>query len=397
MIRLDTETVLRQGTPSDFDSASTLLEARGVPADAVDFERLVQDPETGWGHVGVVEHRGRVVATASWLDQTIELGDVTLPAGQIELVATEVGHEGRGHVRALMHWCHQRMAERAHLLQIMVGIPYFYRRFGYEYSIPMHPYAAVQALGGSDSDVVVRRATTDDIAIMERLQRAAQSPHPVRVPRSAAQWRWVVDRDGSAQYLAIRAGVPVGTARWTEPEDGDVAIAEIVSDTPATTRALLDAAANQPGTASASVMLRPGVPGLHDACGAPEAPGWYYVRLPSLASLWDRLRPVFDSRLANSEFAGLDQDLLISWWRGHLRAPIASGRIGAAIAGGAFQAPVSQGGSGVPPDALGRMIFSDGALAVEARYPDCFLGSQRDLMHVLFPPVTSDVLSWYLP
>ncbi|MGH8774310.1 MAG: GNAT family N-acetyltransferase [Jiangellaceae bacterium] len=63
------------------------------------------------------------------LDETVFLGGVEIPAGQVELVATDVEYEGRGLVRALMGWAHERSAERGQLVEVMIGIPYFYRLF----------------------------------------------------------------------------------------------------------------------------------------------------------------------------------------------------------------------------------------------------------------------------
>ncbi len=47
-----------------------------------------------------------------------------------------------------MTWAHERSAARGHVLQIMIGIPYFYRLFGYEYAIDIpsaHPLAVPPA------------------------------------------------------------------------------------------------------------------------------------------------------------------------------------------------------------------------------------------------------------
>jgi predicted N-acetyltransferase YhbS len=88
----------------------------------------------------------RVVSTATLLDETLTLAGVPIAAGQVELVATDRAYEGRGLVRALMGWAHERSARRGHLAQVMIGIPYFYRRFGYQYSIVLPQARAVHAV-----------------------------------------------------------------------------------------------------------------------------------------------------------------------------------------------------------------------------------------------------------
>ena len=131
--------LLRQAVPSDLEQIGELLTERGEPDDAVDHRLVVEDPEAGWESCAVVLDGDRVVSTATLLDERLYLGDVELPAGQVELVATARDHEGRGLVRALMAWAHARSADRGHVVQVMIGIPYFYRLFGYEYAIDIPP------------------------------------------------------------------------------------------------------------------------------------------------------------------------------------------------------------------------------------------------------------------
>ena len=130
---------LRTAREDDVPQIAALLAERGEPADADDLRLVVDDPDAGLDAVAVVVDGDRVVSTATLLDETLHVrhpaGAVELPAGQVELVATDRAYEGRGLVRALMGWAHERSAARGHDLQVMIGIPYFYRRFGYEYAI----------------------------------------------------------------------------------------------------------------------------------------------------------------------------------------------------------------------------------------------------------------------
>jgi hypothetical protein len=67
-------------------------------------------------------------------------------------------------------------------------------------------------------------------------------------------------------------------------------------------------------------------------------------------------------------------------------------------AGGAEQAPISKGGSCIPPDAVARLVVgAHGAAGLEELLPDCLLGRQRELLTALFPPLTADLLTFYLP
>ena len=108
------------------------------------------------------------------------------------------------------------------------------------------------------------------------------------------------------------------------------------------------------------------------------------------------MRPELEHRLAQSEFATSDQLVELSFWGSQLAFPIANGRVGPISTGGPRQIIVSQGGSGMPPDAVPHLLFGCGAPGLEARFPDCYLGEQTELMHALFPPRRADLLTFYL-
>ena len=191
--------VLRTATPADRAGVEELLVERGEDGDDVGQRLVVDDPDAGWAACAVVVDGDRVVSTATLLDETLVLDGVRLPAGQVELVATAHGYEGRGLVRALMGWAHERSAARGHLLQVMIGIPYFYRLFGYEYAIdvpPARPLATPPA-----GRPVLRPATTADLPALAALQAAAQAGTDVTVPPSPPRRRWLLAHTTSTTHV----------------------------------------------------------------------------------------------------------------------------------------------------------------------------------------------------
>lgn len=397
--------VLRPLAPRDLGEAGALLAARGDPSDAVDLELVVADPDAGPASVAVVVDGDRVVSTATLLDERLTVDGVAVPAGQVELVATDPAYEGRGLVRALMAWAHDRSRRRGHLAQVMIGIPYFYRQFGYSYAVPMHrwrPLVGPVGGGGDDGGVAVRQATVADVAAMERLQDAAQRAYRVAMPHSPACWRWLVARDGSCQWVAERDGAVVATGRSVPPGEGRE-LGELAADDPAAALAVVRHCHELLGGGELVVLERPGTV-AGDAVEPLLGPGseaereWYYARVEDLGALLVHLGPVLARRLDGAGLGGERHELLLSTYRSHVRATVSSDGVDDVRPGGPFQAPVSQGGSGVPPDGLPSLLFGPhGALGLEERLPDCHLGRQRDLMAALFPPLTADLLTFYLP
>jgi predicted N-acetyltransferase YhbS len=386
---------LRTATAADVPGACALLAARGEPADADDLELVIGTE--GRDPVAVVVDGDRVVATLTLLEEVVHVGEVAVPAAQVELVATDPDHEGRGLVRALMAWAHQRARDRGCLLQVMIGIPFFYRQFGYEYVAPIPAWRPLARVPVAAADVEVRTATLADIPAMDALQRQAQAAADVRMGHTPACWRWLVEREASEQWLAERAGTPVGVAR-TAPGDGTATLAELAADDAVALTLLAHAA----GRASAPLVMQagPATPPAVEALLTPptDPPDWYYGRVERLAPLLAHLAPVLQRRLDAAGLGGEQHEVLLSTWRRHLRFSIGPAGFRLLAEGGPEQAPVSRGGSGVPPDAVASLVLGPyGALGLEERLPDCLLGRQRELMAALFPPVTADLATFYLP
>lgn len=387
---------LRESRPADLDELSALLTARGDAFDAQDLRLVVRD--AGHDACAVVTHEGRVVSTATLLDETVTVrgprgAAVTLPAGQVELVATDRAHEGRGLVRALMGWAHDRSRRRGHLVQVMLGISYFYRQFGYEYAMPQPRWLAVRERPDPPADVTVREATPADVPAMDALQR-----HPtadVVMPHSARCWQWLLERDGSRQLVAERGGEIVGAGRVLPPHEdphlGELAVAD---------EAAAVALVAHEWRSGLQVQQRLGTVGA-DAIAPLVAPAdherwWYYARVPDFAELLRALAPVLSARLLD---AGLtdERELVISSFRSHVRLALGPDGVRGVTAGGAMQSVAAVKGSAVPPDAVAQLLLGPhGAVGLAERLPDCYLQTNRDVMAALFPPVHADVLCYYL-
>ena len=393
---------LRVAVEADVEQVADLLAERGDAADAVDLRLVVEDPSEGLEACFVVTHGDRIVSTATVLREAVRIGGVEIPTGQVELVATASDHEGRGLVRALIDEAHRRSSARGDLLQVMIGIPYFYRQFGYSYAMPiprvrqLRPNAPVR-----NPAITVRAATHDDIVAMRRLQDEAQDDADVAMPHSPSCWRWLIDRDGSTQRVAESDSHVIATCRVTPPGE-DLVVAELAGSVEGVQALIADAAA---AAGSTTVQERPhtSVNATIDDLVAPiEGPAalheWYYARIEYLAPLLDRLAPLL---LARAESAGLldhPHDVLLSTFRSHVRFTIGPDGMSPVDTGGTEQAPTSKGGSGIPPDALPPLVLGpQGALGLEAAVPDVYLGRQRELMSALFPPMHADLLTFYLP
>lgn len=404
--------VLRTARPADLDQIGELLIARGEEPDALDHRLVVHDDALGWPACAVVADGDRVVSTATLLDETVRVGDVVLPAGQVELVATAVGHEGRGLVRALMGWAHERSARRGHVLQVMIGIPYFYRLFGYEYAIDiprarvLAPGAGANAPAGSGTAPThvpppgtVRRATAADLPAVTALQDAAQAGVDVAVPHPEPRTRWLLAHDASVTWVLERDGAVAASARVRTDDDGILVAEPAARDAGAADALLAALAADAP---EVRVVHRAGTV-TGDAWSALLAPAGdgadqYYARIARPELVLDALRPVLHARLARAGLLGADRDLVVSTFGRHYRMPLTAAGIGPVTVGGPMQGPGAVGGAGVAPDRLPALLLGPLGLAgLARRHPDVYAGPDAATYEALFPPLTADLLTYYLP
>jgi predicted N-acetyltransferase YhbS len=392
---LDDGAVVRGARDSDLPEMLALEVDREGADDAVDLELVAKTPG-GLTTMSVVELDGRIVSMATLLDETLRLEGVELPAGQVEMVATAREAEGRGYVRALMHRSHALSRARGHVVQVMIGIPNFYRQFGYAYSIPMHPWATVSGGVSPPAGFTASPATERELPELLRLQEETQRPFGVSMPHSTDCWHWLLHHSSSQQILVRDGdGAARALARVYDDGEGSVDVGEVASRDDAATEALLGyalQAAGPEGTVRASV--RPGVPGLAARTTGPERREWYYVRIPEPAVLLTAMGSALLRRVRAAEHP--TGDALISFFGSHVRLHWDLDQL-IVTPGGPLQAPVSAGGSGIPLDAFGSMVFAGGAESLEDRFPDASLGRQADVMRVLFPPVSADLLTFYLP
>lgn len=279
---------------------------------------------------------GRIVSTVCTIPQTWAYGDVLLPVGRPELVATEEDHRRRGLVRDQFELLHRRGDGRGELLQFITGIPWYYRQFGYEYAIDLPPTPRLRLPGrpaAPDGDRwSVRPAAPGDVPFLARVDAHPGTGIELRPVRDEATWRLELARRPDGNYGTRIFVVEERTADASEPAgyvvvqnnlwDGHLAVRafELLPDRSwlGATNAVLAFVrelARQPTPCSGSTPplgVCPVLPEEHPAfrCARSQlltrTSGGYglYVRIADLAAFLRSITPVLEARLAGSPAAG---------------------------------------------------------------------------------------------
>jgi len=97
------------------------------------------------------------------------IGDLTILICEMGFVSTLEPYRGRGFIVKLNEIFEQAMAERKYVFSVIRGIPYYYRRFGYEYVFQLDDRITLSMNNIPDKDyenLKIRSANLQDIDLI---------------------------------------------------------------------------------------------------------------------------------------------------------------------------------------------------------------------------------------
>ncbi|MEQ8672411.1 MAG: GNAT family N-acetyltransferase [Aggregatilineales bacterium] len=174
----------------------------------------------------------KIVSALLLIPQTWRYEDVEIPVGRVELVATDKDYRRKGLVKALMDALHERSAELGHLMQVITGIPHYYRRFGYGMAVNLGssafvPFDSLPVIKDDQQpDYLVRSATIDDAEQIAEWDASYAEECLLTTVRSADDWRYEIEGRTYGAVFHLHIGIittpdgdPVGyVAARTSPE-----------------------------------------------------------------------------------------------------------------------------------------------------------------------------------
>jgi hypothetical protein len=141
----------------------------------------------------------RIASATLLIPQTWRYEDVPVPVGRPELVGTRPEYRGRGLVRELFEVVHERSARLGHELQVITGIPHFYRQFGYTMAVDLaDPHAAfplhtlTEPAPDYEPKFTLRPATEADIPGIAAWHNYMARERLLTDHRSADEWRYEI-------------------------------------------------------------------------------------------------------------------------------------------------------------------------------------------------------------
>ena len=360
--------ILRQATAEDTEAAAEFqAQVHGPPGESGEpFRVWTRDLMSGSlpgfkpGDFTLVEdtNTGAIVSMLNLISQTWSYGGIEVGVGRIELVSTHPDYRRRGLVRAQMGAVHELSARRGEKMQVISGIPWYYRQFGYEMAIE---YGFGYACPGSERPTLhkgekdtyrVRPATQGDIAFVSRLYDKGMRRYLVSCVRDERLWRYELFGRSENTFderetcvVEAATGAPVGVlahARQLWNGELKVLLYELESEvlwrdvTPSVFRYLRKTgegyAARDEAGSFRDVMFTLSTEHSVYAVVQDATPRWkrpraWYVRVPDVPDFIRHVTPVLEGRLASSAEAGFTGELSIGFVDYGVKLSFDSGRL----------------------------------------------------------------------
>jgi hypothetical protein len=434
--------------PIDLGEKLLLRLARHDEIDAlVDFNtRIFDDRITLWtrdllsGHHPTVQPADftvvedtryhKIVSSLCLISQTWAYDGIPFKVGRIELVATEPGYRRRGLVRKQFEIVHAQSAVKGEQMQVITGVDWFYRQFGYEQGTRLFGSRCVDAIHipklkeGETEPYRLRSACAEDQAFIRELYDRNASGLLYTAQRSQEEWEyefggrshgntrrreWLMIEDarrnrvGYIQYLPCLAAPHLPMFRIYQVElASDVSYLNLM---PSLLRGLWTKA--QELVASGEIACErlqdiefalerdhPAYQALPKDSFYDLKPSPWYIRIPNMPGFLREIRPALEQHLLGTVAEGYTGRLKLSFFRDGIELCFERGRITSIQTW--LPENVKQGDARFPFFSFWQLVCGwQRFQELTEKFPDCSGTHEAAiLLDALFPPFHGKV--WVL-
>ncbi len=318
-----------------------------------------EGPTFGVGDFTLVEdtHTGEIVSVCCLISQTWAYEGIPFKVGRPELVGTKKTYRRRGLIRQQFEILHEWSAARGELAQVITGIPYYYRQFGYAMALNLdggragYEVHVPEIEEGEEDPYQFRLAIEDDIPFLMATYERGCKRGLVSAVWDEAQWRY--ELAGKRKYNINRRDLYIIECKNHEPV-GFIGIPPVKwqnlsaltlyelapgfswsAVTPSVMRFLwrkgkeLSEEQNKEQTMFGFWLgeTHPVYTVITTKLPRERKPYAYYVRVPDLPAFIQKIAPVLESRLTESAFANYTGEVKLNFYRDGLRMEFKDGHL----------------------------------------------------------------------
>lgn len=308
-------------------------------------------------------HHGKIVSSMCLISQTWVYDGIPFKVGRVELVATEPDYRRRGLVRKQFDVVHARSAAKGEQMEVITGVDWFYRQFGYEMGPKLWGSRCVDALHllkleeGAAELCRLRQADAGDHAFIGELYERNTSKLLYAAKRSPEEWgyefcgrsrgntrrrEWLIvesmqgKRIGYVQYLPCLASPQVPMFRIYQIElTSDVsylnAMPNLLRGLWTNAQALIasgDLACKDLQSLELALERdHPAYQALPNGSFYDLKPSPWYIRIPDMIGFLRRIQPALEQHLPGTVAEGYTGQLKVSFFRDGVQLGFERGRI----------------------------------------------------------------------
>jgi len=365
-------------------------------------------PTLQWQDSYLVENElsGEVAATICLIPWEFDFEGVTLRAAQLEMVLSHPEYRRQGLIRLLINHFINNVSDSGYDLSIIWGIPFYYRQYGYSYCMYGNgfetlPTSHIPDAEGPESGYRLRGAKEKDIPDLTALYNAASAGTQIRVKRNERYWAYLLtDVKQPVKIVEDTQGSAAGYLVYTQSRDGIAHIFESGISNHEIGLYVFQTLKKEAyreilvGGSDENTMVK----AAKNFGSLRSKPEQWLVRITQMSSFIRKLSPVLERRLANSEFAGINGDIVINLYRQAYKLSFCKGKLVTADDIGFKDSSMGAYGGDlcIPQDAFIRLLFGFRTLdQLTDAWPDIVINpAKRCLFDILFPRLTSHI---YLP
>ena len=329
-------------TDEDLEEYLQLMRTIFGENDGVDVmvKRLLENyPGFNWKSIFVVKHESKIIASLNIIPQTWSIGGIPLKAAEMGMVATLSEYRKQGFQRILNKEYEKRLREEGYIISVIEGIPYFYRQFGYEYTIPLDVETRIPTnkIPNYNQSLKIRIFKEEDLPRATELLQETQKKYLVHSIRQDEIWAvqcrtgWQGDWPFEG-YLAEEKGVITAYFRLSKKEGNLylIEVSETDQDTAESILGFLKAYAWDRGLAELVSRVshnEPFTQTLTSIGGERNKPYAWQVKVIDHLRLFEKLAPLFERRLASSPYRRLTDKVKFNLYRRCISLDILEGKI----------------------------------------------------------------------
>ncbi|MFX1252476.1 MAG: GNAT family N-acetyltransferase [Promethearchaeota archaeon] len=356
------------------------------------------------------KQNNKIIAWLCLLRKTCVFNDVALPYGQMDMVGTQKEYRNRGLIRQLSKVLEQHAVEYNLPFLVVLGIPYYYKRLGYEYAIELEesiriPPHRVPPLENKKEIFIIEKVndvTSYQTYLKIRAKRNAHLDLYQQIQASSFQFYsgfhleecdevkyfYLVKKEDKIIgnfYLVIRFGYLRIRECYVEDMNAIPAILRFAKRM--AQKYKLPLTINKPAQDAL-------IPYLEEIAGTKLTdPYAWFVKIPSFKSFLEQISLVLEKRLHQSIYKKIDTRITISYYKAGIKLTFKKGKLISLteLSIADMQSSNQPIDLYIPPNNLIQLLMGYRTLDELDELDVSIAGKKKHLLEILFPKVKASL------